>query len=63
MDVIHKKKDACELKQAYLVVDDQRLCKVCNKVIKTKDYLKVYPNGEVYHTHCAREKSECPITR
>ena len=63
IECLNKERDLNELKQAYLVIDDQRLCKVCNRVLKSQQYLKVYPNGGVYHTHCARDKNECPITR
>ena len=63
IECLNKERDVNELKQAYLVIDDQRLCKVCNRVLKSQQYLKIYPNGGVYHTHCARDKNECPITR
>jgi hypothetical protein len=63
MEILSKERDLNELKEAYLVIDDQTLCKVCNRVLDSKQYLKIYPNGGVYHSQCASNSNECPITR
>mmetsp|Transcript_16010 Transcript_16010/g.24828 ORF Transcript_16010/g.24828 Transcript_16010/m.24828 type:complete len:231 (-) Transcript_16010:25-717(-) len=62
MEVLNKEKEANELKQAYLVIGDESMCKVCNRKLQYK-FIKVFPNGGVYHSMCAKEQSECPVTK
>jgi vacuolar protein sorting-associated protein 3 len=54
--------EADKLKQSYLVIGDDSMCKVCNRKLTYK-FVRIYPNGGVYHTLCAKEPHECPITR
>lgn len=51
-----------ELKSAYLVIGEESTCKVCKRKLKPNN-IRVYPNGGVYHQRCAKDASECPITR
>jgi len=62
MEMLNKEKERNELKQSYLVIGDESMCKVCNRKLPFK-FIKVYPNGGVYHSLCAKEASECPITK
>ena len=62
METLNKEKELNELKQSYLVIGDESICKVCHRKLLAK-FMRVYPNGGVYHTLCAKEASECPITR
>ena len=50
MEILNKEKDLSELKEAYLVIDDSTKCKVCKRIIDSKQYIKIYPNGGVYHS-------------
>jgi hypothetical protein len=51
-----------ELKSAYLVIGEESICKVCKRKLKPNN-IRVYPNGGVYHQRCAKDASECPISR
>jgi hypothetical protein len=51
-----------EMKQAYLVINDDSMCKVCNKELKHKT-LRIFPNGGAYHQKCTKDPCECPVTR
>ena len=62
IETLNKEKEANELKSSYLVVGDESMCKVCNRKLSYK-FIRIYPNGGVYHTLCAKESYECPITR
>jgi hypothetical protein len=62
METLNKEKEANELKSSYLVIGDESMCKVCNRKLSYK-FIRIYPNGGVYHTLCAKESYECPITR
>ena len=62
METLNTEKEANELKQAYLVIGDESLCKMCNRKLSYK-FIRIYPNGGVYHSLCAKENNECPITR
>jgi len=35
---------------------------MCDKKLNYK-FVRIYPNGGVFHTFCAKEISECPYTR
>jgi len=54
METLNKEKEANELKQSYLVIGDESICKVCNRKLSYK-FIRIYPNGGVYHTLCAKE--------
>jgi hypothetical protein len=60
METMNKEKEMVELKQAYLVIGDESMCKICNRKLSYK-YVRVYPNGGVYHSMCAKDSSECPL--
>jgi hypothetical protein len=62
METINSEKEANELKSSYLVIGDESLCKVCGRKLSYK-FIRIYPNGGVFHTLCAKENSECPISR
>lgn len=62
METLNTEKEANELKQSYLVIGDESLCKVCNRKLNYK-FIRIFPNGGVYHSQCAKESNECPITR
>lgn len=51
-----------ELKSAYLLIGEESTCKVCKRKLKPNN-IRVYPNGGVFHHRCAKDPSECPITR
>ena len=51
-----------ELKSAYLLIGEESTCKVCKRKLKPNN-IRVYPNGGVFHQRCAKDPSECPITR
>ena len=57
-----KQSELIEIKSAYLVIGEDSTCKVCKRKLKPNN-IKVYPNGGVYHSQCAKEASEDPITR
>lgn len=64
IEILNQEKNLNDLKQAYIVIEDnQNICKVCTRVLKSQQYFKVFPDGGVYHTLCAKDKSECPITK
>ena len=62
METLNTEKQGNELKQSYLVIGDDSLCKACNRKLSYK-FIRIYPNGGVYHTICAKESNECPVTR
>lgn len=55
-ETLNKEKEANELKQAYLVIGDESMCKACNRKLTYK-FIRIYPNGGVYHTLCAKESN------
>ena len=63
MEVLTKQRDHEELKSAYLVIEDNQMCKICKRIIGVNDFIKVFPNGGVYHAKCAKENTECPLTK
>ncbi|PIK62386.1 hypothetical protein BSL78_00705 [Apostichopus japonicus] len=42
-------------------LNEERLCQVCNQTFNEPKFVR-YPNGVITHTHCARNKTICPIT-
>ena len=62
MEQLNAEHELNELKSAYLVIGEESLCKVCKRKLKPNN-IRVYPNGGVYHQRCAKDPSECPITR
>lgn len=38
------------------------MCKVCSRKLNYK-FIRIFPNGGVYHSQCAKESNECPLTR
>lgn len=54
MEMLNKEKETNDLKQAYLVLGDESMCKICNRKLSYK-YIKIFPNGGVYHTLCAKD--------
>jgi hypothetical protein len=62
MEQLNAEHELNELRQAYLVVGDDTICKVCKRKLKPKN-IRVFPNGGVYHQRCAKDPCECPITR
>ena len=51
-----------ELQSAYLVIREHTHCKVCHSKLGHKK-IRVYPHGLAYHMRCAKNPSECPITK
>lgn len=62
MEQLNAEHELNELKTAYLVIADDTVCKVCKRKLKPKN-IRVFPNGGVYHQRCAKDASECPVTR
>lgn len=42
-------------------LSEERLCQVCNRNFVEPKFVR-YPNGVITHTHCARNKTICPVT-
>lgn len=42
-------------------LSEGRLCQVCNQNFTEAKFVR-YPNGVITHTHCARNKTVCPVT-
>ena len=62
METINSEKECNELKSSYVVIRDDSMCKACDRKLSYK-FIRIYPNGGVFHSLCAKETSECPITR
>jgi hypothetical protein len=62
METLNKEKELNEIRSSYLVIGDESMCKVCNRKLSYK-FIKIYPNGGVYHSLCAKNDNECPITK
>lgn len=50
------------LKQAYLVITDDMMCKVCKNKLGHKK-IRIFPHGQAFHKGCATNFKECPITK
>jgi hypothetical protein len=62
METLNKEKEVNEVKSSYLVIGDESMCKMCNRKLTYK-FIKIYPNGGVYHSLCAKNDHECPVTK
>jgi hypothetical protein len=51
-----------ELQSAYLIIREDTDCKVCHTKLGHKK-IRVYPHGQAFHMRCAKNPSECPITK
>ena len=51
-----------ELQSAYLVIREDTDCKVCHQKLGHKK-IRIYPHGMAFHMRCAKNPSECPITK
>ena len=51
-----------ELQSAYLVIREDTECKVCHSKLGQKK-IRIYPHGMAFHMRCAKNPSECPITK
>ena len=60
METLNCEKESIELKQAYMVVSDDSFCKKCDHKLQFK-FIKVFPNGEVFHSRCTdKDSNKCP---
>mmetsp|Transcript_16316 Transcript_16316/g.27576 ORF Transcript_16316/g.27576 Transcript_16316/m.27576 type:complete len:245 (-) Transcript_16316:54-788(-) len=60
METLNKEKQRNEHKQAYLVIGDESMCKYCSRKLSYK-YIKIYPNGGVYHSGCVKDDFKAPL--
>ncbi len=51
-----------ELQSAYLIIREETDCKVCHTKLGHKK-IRIYPHGMAFHMRCAKNPSECPITK
>ena len=51
-----------ELQQAYLVITDDMMCKVCKNKLGHKK-IRIFPHGQAFHKGCAQHVKECPISK
>ena len=57
MEQLNSEHELNELKQAYLVIGDDSICKVCKRKLKPKN-IRIFPNGGVFHQRCAKDPHE-----
>lgn len=51
-----------DLQSAYLIIREETDCKVCHTKLGHKK-IRIYPHGMAFHMRCAKNPSECPITK
>ena len=39
------------------------MCKICKRIMAANDFIKVFPNGGVYHAKCAKENDVDPVSK
>jgi hypothetical protein len=55
-------KECNTLKSAYLVINEEMMCKVCKSKLGHKK-IRIFPHGQAFHKQCAQNVRECPITK
>ena len=48
MEQLNAEHELNDLRTAYLVINDDTICKVCKRKLKPKN-IRIFPNGGVYH--------------
>lgn len=63
MEKLHLANEFIKLQQAYVCIQSENKCQVCNEKLGTGKNFSIYPNGIVTHGHCAKDPKICPITK
>ena len=62
MEMFNTEVERNELEASYLVIREDTECLVCHTKLGHKK-IRVFPNGMAFHMRCAKNPSECPITK
>jgi len=63
MEKVNTEATLAKINRAYLLINPESICKVCQKTFTGSKSFCIYPNGVATHTSCSKDMHVCPVNK